>query len=786
MKHSFRLIASLLVAGATAPAFAAQTNTLLSITAPWRYNTNSLNGVNWTAADYDDTAWSGPSNALLYIETDALPATKNTPLPPRPTTSLPFNTYFFRTTFVVSNAPEIDLLVFSNVVDDGAVFYLNGVEIRRLYMPSGTIDYSTPSSSSHEASTYDIFDLNGDALTNLVEGTNLLAAEVHQTSDTSSDVVFGTSVTEARGFSPSLTRGPYLQLSTPTSIVIRWRTDIGTTSRVIYGTNLAAPDLTNTSLASVGEHIITLTNLLPDTKYFYSIGSATTNLSPASINQFFLTHPLPGTPKPLRVWVIGDAGTANANQVAVRNAFQTYNGTNIVHAWLQLGDNAYETGTDVEYQNAVFKIYTNQLRTSVTWPTLGNHDTAQGTSFLDTYPYFAIFTLPTTGEAGGVPSATEHYYSFDLGMVHFICLDSMTADRSTNGAMATWLRSDLAANTNRWLVAYWHHPPYTKGSHNSDSETALLQMRANFLPLLEAGGVDLVLAGHSHSYERSFFINGHYGLSTSFSTNLIVQTGGGRETNGVGAYLKHDTLGWLPAANRGAVYAVAGSSGKTSGGPLNHPAMFFSTNALGSLILDFNSNRLDVTFLRETSTLIDDYFTLIKDNQSPTAKSAAYARCPGLALTISRTNLLASFVTDADDDPLFLTEVGSSDHATVTTNATSIFYLPNDLYSTNTDNFSYTVTDGHGGITTTNLIVAVSSFSSCNSVVSLLTDTPGTGTNTLTFTGIPGFEYVIQFATNLPAGPWFDLATNLADTNGLWMVIDPTATNTERFYRSKF
>ncbi len=612
MKYSFRLIATLLAAAAV-PAFAAQTNTLLSLTAPWRYNTNNLDGSGWTATNYNDTAWPGPSNALLYIETATVPATKNTPLPPRPTTLLPFNTYYFRTTFVASNTAEINLLVFSNLVDDGAVFYLNGVEIQRLYLPAGTISY-TNLASSHEASSYDVFNLDGDALTNLMEGTNVLAAEVHQTSATSSDVVFGTALTEVRGFYPSLTRGPYLQLSTPTSIVIRWRTDVGTTSRVIYGTNLAALDLTNSTIASVGEHIITLTNLLPDTKYFYSIGSATTNLAAASTNQFFLTHPLPGTPKPLRVWVIGDAGTANASQVAVRDAFQTYNGTNTVHAWLQLGDNAYNAGTDAEYQNAVFKIYTNQLRNSVTWPTLGNHDTAQGTSFVDTYPYFSIFTLPTAGEAGGVPSTTEHYYSFDLGMVHFICLDSMTADRSTNGAMATWLRSDLAVTTNRWIVAFWHHPPYTKGSHNSDSETALVQMRTNFLPILEAGGVDLVLAGHSHSYERSFLINGHYGLSSTFTTNHIVQTGSGRETNGVGGYRKQDTLGWSPAANQGAVYAVAGSSGQISGGSLNHPVMYYSTNALGSMILDFNSNRLDVTFLRETNTIINDYFTLIKSN----------------------------------------------------------------------------------------------------------------------------------------------------------------------------
>ena len=220
-----------------------------------------------------------------------------------------------------------------------------------------------------------------------------------------------------------LTRGPYLQSSTPTSIVLRWRTSAAETSRVVYGTNLANLNLTNADATLTNEHIVTLAGMEPDTRYFYFIGATNTTLAGPETNYFFLTHPQPGTPKPIRVWVIGDAGTKGADQLAVRDAFEIFNGTNTMHAWLQLGDNAYNSGYDAEYQSAVFDVYTNELRNSVTWPTLGNHDTAQGTAYVDTYPYFDIFTLPTAGEAGGVPSGTEHYYSFDLGMVHFICLD---------------------------------------------------------------------------------------------------------------------------------------------------------------------------------------------------------------------------------------------------------------------------------------------------------------------------------------------------------------------------
>ena len=420
----------------------------------------------------------------------------------------------------------------------------------------------------------------------------------------------------------ALTRGPYLQNSTPGSIVIRWRTSAAENSRVSYGTNLAAPDLTNNNAASVTDHIITLTNLSADTKYFYSIGASGTTLAGPGMNHFFLTHPLSGTPKPLRVWIIGDAGTATASQINVRNAFETFNGTNTLNAWLQLGDNAYTYGYDSEYQTAFFNIYTNELRNCVTWSTLGNHETAQSTTYVDTYPYFDIFTLPTAGEAGGVASGTEHYYSFDLGMVHFICLDSMTASRATNGAMAVWLRSDLAVTTNRWLIAFWHHPPYSKGSHDSDAggsgyDTQMGEMRTNFLPILENGGVDLVFCGHSHAYERSKLLNGHYGLSGTFSAaSHVVQTGSGRETNGVGAYHKPDGLGEHPVGNRGTIYTVAGNSGQATSGSVNHPAMFYSALSLGSVVLDFNTNRLDAIFLRETGAT-NDSFTIIKDGTYP-------------------------------------------------------------------------------------------------------------------------------------------------------------------------
>ncbi|MEJ7624661.1 MAG: metallophosphoesterase [Pyrinomonadaceae bacterium] len=406
----------------------------------------------------------------------------------------------------------------------------------------------------------------------------------------------------------ALTRGVYLQMAAPDAITLRWRTDTATDSSVRYGTTQGSLTQTLNDGTVTTEHEVRLTGLTPNTRYFYSVGSTTQAVAGNDANHFFFTSPNSRQSGSYRFWVLGDSGTADANAQAVRNAYLAHNGPTYTNLLLMLGDNAYETGTDSEYQAAVFNMYPTVLRQTPLFPTIGNHDTAFSTDPPANLPYFQMFTLPSNAEVGGVASGTEKYYSINYGNVHFVCLDSMTSSRAVNGAMLTWLRNDLAQNIHPWVIAFWHHPPYTKGSHNSDTESQLGEMRRNVLPILESFGVDLVLAGHSHSYERSFLIDGHYDVSATF-TNAMKKNGGSGRENGDGAYTKSALRADLP--NEGAVYAVAGSSGKLGGGLLNHPAMFISLNNLGSMILDVNNNRLDAKFLRENGT-IADYFTLIK------------------------------------------------------------------------------------------------------------------------------------------------------------------------------
>ena len=663
--YALRLAFALAIIGALfVPAVRAADTTLVPTGAVWKYLDNgSDQGTAWRASSFSDATWpSGPAQ-LGYGDGD-----EATTVGFGPDSNNKFITTYFRRAFSVTNPSAFTALTLRLLRDDGVVVYLNGAEVWRNNMPAtGAIGFSTPASVAIAGADETTFVQTTLSPSLLVSGTNVLAVELHQSGGTSTDISFDLQLIGSDG-SASVTRGPYLQIGTPNSTIVRWRTNVATDSRVSFGTTQGSLTSVADNATQTTEHEVLVSGLSPATKYFYSVGSTSQALAGNDANHFFVTSPVAGTAAPTRIWVLGDSGTADANAQAVSNAYLNFTGSIHTNLLLMLGDNAYETGTDSEYQVAVFDMYPTILRKSVLWPTIGNHDTAQSSNPPASLPYFAMFTLPTNAQAGGMASGTEKYYSFDYANIHFICLDSMTSDRSSTGPMATWLRSDLASSTRQWTIAFWHHPPYSRGSHNSDTETNLVEMRQIFLPILEDGGVDLVLAGHSHSYERSYLIDGHYGTASTF-TNAMKKDGGSGRADGTGAYTK-PTLG--PGTHEGAVYAVAGSSGQISGGLLNHPAMFISLNNLGSMVLDVNSNTLDAKFLRENGE-VWDYFRIVKGTVAPVPPAAPSSLA---ATTVSSSQINLSWTDNANNENGFKVE-----QSTDGTNFTQIAMLGSNAVS---------------------------------------------------------------------------------------------------------
>ena len=174
----------------------------VGIGASWRYDqTTNDYGTAWKDVGYNDTAWQGPSPALLYNETATLPAVKSTPLL-LTNNGVRLRTYYFRTTFASILALDSSFqLIASNLVDDGAVFYLNGTEAGRLRITGVTsrTTFANATPPGGDATAFEVLTFPPGLI---VQGNNLLAVEVHQQSDTSSDVVFGMSLDAVQGIAP--------------------------------------------------------------------------------------------------------------------------------------------------------------------------------------------------------------------------------------------------------------------------------------------------------------------------------------------------------------------------------------------------------------------------------------------------------------------------------------------------------------------------------------------------------------------------------------------------------
>jgi hypothetical protein len=149
---------------------------------------------------------------------------------------------------------------------------------------------------------------------------------------------------------------------------------------------------------------------------------------------------------------------------------------------LTLGDHAYRNGTAEEFRDCYDPTWGRHK--GRTHPTPGNHEYHSP----DAAPYFAYF-----GAAAG--PAGRGYYSFELGAWHVISLNSNVA-MDTGSPQDRWLRADLAAHPRRCTLAFWHHPRFSSGPHGPTSDVAPLWRT------LAEGGVDVVLQGHDHGYER--------------------------------------------------------------------------------------------------------------------------------------------------------------------------------------------------------------------------------------------------------------------------------------------
>jgi hypothetical protein len=717
------------------------TSTILTSGSTWQYLVTAGNPASdWKSnPGYDDTnpPWYGGPSPLGYGGQGASNTTvtseggtcvnqclpNGTPTAPSCLTcsAKSITTYFRKTISLTNVGGSTFSLRYQR--DDGIVIYINGTEVIRENLPASPapISYTTLATAfPSDADEVAWITINPSSYSTLLQdGQNLIAAEVHQVSTTSSDIRFNMELIQTPN-TVSITRGPYLQLGTSSGTTsgatVRWRTNAPTNSRVTFG--LSATSLIGGVIdpTSTTEHIVPLSSLQPDQQYFYSVGTTSGVLEQGPSN-YFKTAPLLTSKRKIRIATFGDVGSnVNTNQAYVRDAFLKFRrdgGDSLTNLWMLTGDNSYD-GADIQYQDSLFVPFrSNLLKNTMLYTVPGNHDYLDYVRYPPPDPaydrrvqrdidYYAMFSLPTNAEAGGIPSQSEQYYSFDYGPVHFVMLDSYgknpvqvnstspieykafyedvtTVGYTMPNAQIAWLKQDLAATSQKWKIVYMHHPPYTRGTHDSESESELINIRQTITPILEGFGVDMVVTGHSHVYERSYPLHDLTGFMGTFSeaSNVYVEDRGSGRYDGSPNTCPYKNTS--EKRKQGTVYVVSGTSGRLEPHKPDlsaHPAMVLGgtshKNKGGSFYMEVEDNRLDAKFIYNVSQAsgglytIEDQFTMMKDVD----KTQSFTITNGQSLTLS-----ASFISDyAWSSPGFT----AATRSVVVTPTTSATYVVKD------------------------------------------------------------------------------------------------------------
>jgi hypothetical protein len=190
----------------------------------------------------------------------------------------------------------------------------------------------------------------------------------------------------------------------------------------------------------------------------------------------------------------------------------------VVHAVFTTGDNAYPSGTAAQFTLCFGTSWGDTTKRIMKWirPSAGNHEyqTAGASA------YFAYF-----GDRAGEPG--KGYYAYDIGEWRAIVLNTeilplSAVDPAGVPDQGAWLRAELKTNPKKCTVAYFHRPLWASGTHGGDAN-----MRRVYQTLYDAG-VELVLTGHEHHYERFAPMTPAGVVDTVAGiTQIIVGTGGG-------------------------------------------------------------------------------------------------------------------------------------------------------------------------------------------------------------------------------------------------------------------
>ena len=347
------------------------------------------------------------------------------------------------------------------------------------------------------------------AFTNLlVKGENVLAIQAHNSSlDSFSFAVIPE-------FLANFQRGPFVQNASSNQIQVIWKTPRPSDTKVEFGTNASLSQVLVDTNAVV-THATTLTGLFADTLYSYRISSSAHGQTATSPVQTFRTLKASGS---LCFTVFGDSGWGSPEQYQIARVIQNSNPDFVLHT----GDIIYTSFTAALADTRCLSVYAPHMKSTPYFFTIGNHDLLAGVQQV-----LEAFYLPTNSvslaDHQEAETSPEHYYSFDHGDAHFVVLFVPYLSQykmNVGDAQYRWLTNDLATTQKPWKILAYHVPMNSSSGHRFDDNNYnqiydRLEIREVLLPVASKYGVQLILNGHEHGYERFNPTNGVHSITTA-------------------------------------------------------------------------------------------------------------------------------------------------------------------------------------------------------------------------------------------------------------------------------
>jgi len=305
-------------------------------------------------------------------------------------------------------------------------------------------------------------------------------------------------------------RLPYVQNPTKTSFELAWRTltpsvgmvrvgtEKGVLDRELYESVDAAVALPPGSIPPARQkHHVVVDSLEPSTRYYYEVVNDGLRMQPEEDTRTARRD----TETRFSFLVLGDSGVGSETQQRVADQMRRSMNNSEVDFVVHVGD--VHQGSGDYYDDIYFKPYRDIIKNVNVFTVLGNHDviTDNGAVYLDD------FHLPSNNEA-----QTERYYSFRWGHAFFIALDT-NSDYAPGSAQYNFLLDALASPEREgatWTFVSAHHPPWTEYWTDYFGDEGV---QKHLVPIFESHGVDMVMNGHTHSYERGERGHVHYLVS---------------------------------------------------------------------------------------------------------------------------------------------------------------------------------------------------------------------------------------------------------------------------------